>query len=109
MTATFIDIVVEPHAALRDGCSIRFKAQGETRPVHHVRYEPDDGPEGIWQVFACDPDGLQPARATVVDDSSAGLSVLIWGGTLGLRLRHEPDGMEVAEPYLLLAQEELLD
>lgn len=109
MTTRFLSIAVDPHPDLPGGCSQRFKAQGDTRPVHRVRYEPDEGPEGIWQVFACDPHGLHAANATVVDDSSAGLSVLIWGGTLGLRLRHAESGRVLAEPYLLLAPEELID
>lgn len=109
MPVRFIDVVVESHSDLPSGCSVRFKAHGPTHDVHRVRFEPDDGPDGIWTTWACDGDGLGPAHAAVVDDSSAGLSTLVWGGTHGLRLRLEGGTEEVAEPYLLLAAGEIVD
>ena len=109
MSARFIDVVFEGHPDLPGGCSVRFKAHGPVHAVHRVRFEPDDGPEGIWRVHACDAGSLGPAHAAVVDDSSAGLSTLVWGGTHGLRLRREGGTDEVAEAWLLLAADEVID
>jgi len=108
MATRFIDVLVDPTPALPEGCCIRFKSHGAEAPVRAVLYEPDDGPDGVWQVHARHGDGsLGVARSAVVEDSSAGTSVLIWGGDLGLCLRHD-NGQEVSEPYLLLAPDQVL-
>lgn len=99
----FVAVQVEEHDALPDGCSMRFRAVEEGKPVLRVRWEPDDGPEAVWEVLAMDADGMtRPALSYLVDDSSAGLSTLVVGGSHGLRLSTS-DGREAAEPYLLLA------
>lgn len=110
---TFVDIAVEPHEALPDGCSMRFKAirsPAEVRPIGRIRYESEDGIGGNWTVEAVSSDGKRsPARTVPVEDSSAGSSNLVFGGDLGLRLTHLETGAEVAEPFLLLADSALRD
>jgi hypothetical protein len=103
----FIDVVVEEHDDIPEGCELRFHAVGEPRPVSRVQYEPLAGPEGEFLVTAA---GGGPARATPVDDSSAGTSILITGDSRGLRLRRAgaEDEPAVAEPYLLLAADTIL-
>jgi hypothetical protein len=104
----FIDVEVEEHDELPDGCELRFHAVGESRPVSRVQYEPLAGPEGAFAVMAA---GGGPAQATPVDDSSAGTSVLITGDARGLRLQRAGAGDDapIAEPYLLLAADAILD
>jgi hypothetical protein len=104
--AAFVTVAVEPHDALPEGAVARWKVAGPARAVTRVEYTSDDGLEGHWQVWACDAEGaLRSAEAVLVDDSSAGLSWLIHGGTHGLRLQHDATGERVAEAYVLLADE----
>ena len=104
----FVDIAVEPHEALPDGCSMRFKAHGEVRPIRRIRYESEDGVGGTWAVEAIFSDGTRaPARTVPVEDSSAGSSNLIFGADHGLRLTSLDTGAEVAEPFLLLSDASL--
>jgi hypothetical protein len=105
---SFVDIAVEPHEALPDGCSMRFKAHGAVRPIGRIRYESEDGEGGNWTVEALSSDGTRsPARTVPVEDSSAGSSNLVFGGDHGLRLRSVASGSEVAEPFLLLSDASL--
>lgn len=108
----YVDVVVEEHDELPDGCELRFHAVGEPRPVRRLRYEPLLGPEGEFDVSAVDAQGAEgAAHAIPVDDSGAGTSWLIYGGARGLRLRRsgEQPGQALAEPYLLLAEESIVD
>ena len=70
-------------------------------------YEPLDGTAGEFSVVAAGATGGDgPAHMAPVDDSGAGTSFLIFGGTRGPRLRRaDGTGEVVAEPYLLLAEE----
>ncbi|MSQ84654.1 MAG: hypothetical protein EXR77_17570 [Myxococcales bacterium] len=105
----FVDVLVDPHTELPSGMCMRFKAQGQAWPVAVVCYEPDDGPHGQWLVSGCGPDGETAAQAVTVDDSSAGTSTLIWGGSHGLLLRLASDpSVESREAYLLLAPQEVV-
>lgn len=103
-----LEVYVEPSAALPDGASLRYKAAGPGRKVDLVRYESDDGEAGLWTVWSPAPKGPEDVPASAVwaipvHDSSAGVSVLVVGGTGGLRLRWHTDPQVVlAEPYLLL-------
>ena len=111
MHGRYIDVAVDEHDEIPEGCELRFHAVGPSREVRHIRYEPMTGPEGDFTVTAA---GGAPAQATPVDDSSAGTSVLITGDGRGLRLRRvggEPPGAAdaIAEPYLLLAPDAILD
>jgi hypothetical protein len=104
VTTPFVDVLVEEHEALPDGCSLRFRAQAAGRSIEHVRWESEGGIGGSWRVEACGPeDARSSATAYAVDDSSAGTSVLIVGGSHGLRLTSVATGDTVAEPYLLVS------
>ncbi len=104
---TFVDILVDPHPALPDGVTLRYKAESPVRQVLRVCYEPDEGPDGVWEIVGVDADGsARVARAVQVEDSGAGTSWLIWGGTHGLRLRLGVQ--EVAETHLLLALDQIV-
>ena len=113
----YIDVIVDEHEDLPEGCELRFHAVGPSRPIARIRYEPMTGPDGDFAVTAA---GGAAALATPVDDSSAGTSVLITGDARGLRLRRlsadhargaEPPITEaaLAEPYLLLSPDAILD
>jgi len=112
MHGRIIEVTVEEHDDIPEGCELRFHAVGPTREIHRIRYEPLTGPEGDFAVTAA---GGGPARATPVDDSSAGTSVLITGDARGLRLRRIGAAGEpateptIAEPYLLLSPDAALD
>jgi hypothetical protein len=119
VTCTFITVLVDEHDDLPEGCCMRFKAVGTPRIVRRVRIElerqgpPDeDAAPREWTVKSCGESGeLGPAHGILVEDSSAGSSLLIYGGAHGLRLRPAPDGgaSAVAEPYLLVAERAVLE
>lgn len=95
-----IQIFVEEHDALPEGCSMVFEAVGPGRPVKRIRYE-----GAIWEIAALSSSGEStPATAVPVSDSGAGTSLLLFGGDRGLRLG-APDGTMSAEPYLLLDED----
>lgn len=107
-TKQMVQILVEPHAELPDGITLRYKAESPLRTVKRVHFEPDDGPQGVWLVEGLDERGQRhPAHAVQVEDSGAGTSWLIWGDAHGLRLRL--GDQEVAETHLLLGLEELVE
>ncbi|MBX3264091.1 MAG: hypothetical protein KIS78_35805 [Labilithrix sp.] len=109
MSGGFVDVRVEEHDALPDGCSLRFRAQDAGAAVTEIAWESDDGVAGTWRVEAASSDGARgPATAFAVDDSSAGTSMLIVGGDHGLRLTSLATGETVAEPYLLLSRAALV-
>ncbi len=99
----FVDIDVYPHPALPDGCVARWKVEGHPESVTTLWYEPDDGPDGEHRVQAAWSDGRRtPATQVRIEDSAAGISLLVYGGDYGLRLQRD-DGPERAEPYLIIA------
>lgn len=104
---TFVDVSVEPHEALPEGLTLRFKAApgAAEREVQRVLYAPDEGPnDPRWhRVEGRDTaERPVPARAIEVEDSAAGVSTLVFGGEWGLRLHPEDGGAVVAETHLLL-------
>lgn len=106
---SFVDVLVEEHDELPDGCSMRFRAEGGGRPVGRVSYESETGVGGDFRVEGRGHDGVAvPATAFEVKDSSAGTSVLVVGGGRGLRLTSFATGETFAEPYLLLAPSAVL-
>ena len=107
-TAGFVEVAVDGHPAWPAGASARWKRVGPSQPVLQIYYESDDGDAGVWQVVGCGPAGESPALATPVDDSSAGVSLLVTGGVWGLRLRREVAGQVLtsAEAYLLIAPDD---
>jgi hypothetical protein len=110
MMPRFVNVLVEEHDALPDGCCMRFKIVSEPRSVGRVRYEADDSPETrIWLVESPGEDGAAGAAwAAEVEDSGAGTSTLVFGGPRGLRLRPAEGGDVIAEPYLLLGSDAIL-
>jgi hypothetical protein len=120
VTPTFITVIVDEHEELPEGCCMRFKAVGSPRVVRRLRLELDeparhddeDSPDE-WTVESCGEHGeLGPAHGVTVEDSSAGLSTLIYGGARGLRLRPAHGGRggsAIAEPYLLVAESAVVE
>jgi hypothetical protein len=111
----FIHVQVDEHDAIPDGCSMRFKAIDEPRAVRRVKWETEgpDSPER-WIVESADEGdaagpAARPALAATVEDSGAGVCTLVYGGSRGLRLRPAAGGEPIAEPYLLLAPEAVLE
>lgn len=90
---------------------MRFKLVEEPRAVRLVRYEAVDSPAAaVWQVESQEADGASGvARAAIVEDSGAGTCMLLFGGARGLRLRPVDGGRTLAEPYLLLSRESLIE
>lgn len=101
MGQRFIEIFVEADDEIPQDCVQRFQAIGEPRRVIRIRYEPDDGPMGIFRVFGRG--GTREAFAVDVDDSGEGTSTLIFSEGAGLRLEREGSDETIAEPFLLLA------
>jgi hypothetical protein len=57
-----------------------------------------------------DGDGKRmPAHVVLIEDSGAGSAMLVYGGKHGLRLTSPDGAVTVAEPYLSLAAEALVD
>lgn len=113
MEPAFVTVLVEEHEELPQGCVMRFKRVGEPRAVSRVMYEAEGDTRGaaVWRVEAVDEGGgVGQAWAVTVEDSSAGVSTLVYGGSWGLRLRREEGGGgEVAEGYLLLVEGAVLE
>ena len=95
----YIDVFVDPNPNTDESCGLRFKAEGEPRPITHLMYD------NVWCAitgWSSNGGGSPcPAFAIVVEDSSAGTSLLIYGGDWGLRLV-PPHGKPFGEAYLLL-------
>jgi hypothetical protein len=106
----FIDVELEPDAELSEELYLRFKLAAEAAPgaVTRVRYESDEGLSGEWRVEGRAKDGaLVQATFAKVEDSSAGISMLIVGGIHGVKLTHS-SGAVVILPYLLLSEGDIL-
>lgn len=109
MSARIIEIFVESDEEIPEDCVRRFQAIDISRPVTRLRYEPDDGPEDTWRVFARSTKGARGvARAAEVDDSGEGTSLLIYSTEAGIILESERDGRRIVEPFLLLTPDAVL-
>lgn len=105
-TSTFIDVSVDAHDALPDGVLLRFKAVSDPRALSRILYAPDVGPEGWCMVEGRDGSGARcEAMAVQVEDSSAGVSTLVFGGARGLRLIPSDGSVTFAETHLLVSAE----
>ncbi len=102
---TYVDVLVEPHADCPEGLTLRYKAEDAPREVTRVVH-PDSG--APCRVVGRTRAGEVAARAVTVEDSGSGTAVLVVGGELGLRLVPEAGGDPFAEPYLLIAPEDVL-
>lgn len=107
MTVQFVDVAIEPTPALPESLHMRWKASSAPRTVQRVHYASDDGWEGVCEVQGLSATGeVLPARVCEVEDSAAGTSCLVWGGTGGIVLQMQ--GYQAVEPYLLLAPDDIL-
>lgn len=105
MAARFVDVIVEAHPELPDGCAVRFQTLGPARPVAAVRYQPGVGVPGVFEVQGRTSGGAPaPAQATSVHVTGGAPQLLVTGGAWGVRLTRvggDP-AAAIAEPYLLL-------
>ena len=107
----FIDVVLEPDAELTEDLYLRFKLVAGTNaaPVTRVRYTSDEGVSGVWLGEGRAAEGaLGAALVAKVEDSSAGVSMLVVGGLHGVRLSLVDGAERVVQPYLLLSEEDIL-
>jgi hypothetical protein len=107
----FIDVVVEPDAELTEDLYLRFKlvTGANASPVTRVRYTSDEGLSGEWAVIGRAENGAQIAATVAkVEDSSAGVSLLVLGGVHGVRLSLLDSEVYEVLPYLLLSEEDIL-
>jgi hypothetical protein len=107
----FIDVVLEPDAELSEDLYLRFKLVAGTKasPVTRVRYTSDEGLSGEWAVLGRAEQGaVVVAMVAKVEDSSAGVSMLVMGGLHGVRLSLYGSEACVVLPYLLLSEEDIL-
>jgi hypothetical protein len=105
-TLRTISLFIEPNPNCPEGCDQRFSACGEPRPVTWVRHSSGDDESILCDVFGWSSAGGGspcPARAVAVEDSSSGVSTLVYGGDWGLRLTPRGGGEPFGAPYLLLA------
>jgi hypothetical protein len=108
--ARFVDVLVDENGAC-EACALRFKMEDEARPVHAVRWYGDDD-----QPVDCDVTGWSaeaggspvPALGCTIEDSSAGVAVLVWGGDWGLRLSPRNGRAAFAESHLRIAPEDVI-
>jgi hypothetical protein len=107
----FVTVLVEEHEELPEGCCMRFKLVEEPREVRLLRYEAAaSSSAAVWRVESREGDGsIGVARAAIVEDSGAGTCMLVFGGGRGLRLRPVDGGETLAEPYLLVSRECLVE
>ena len=108
-------VEVESNPNFESSVFIRFREQGQARPVVRVRTY-DRLSTGEWCAITGlqgeIPEGLCQASAQAVEDSGAGTVYLVRGGSWGLRLKpatddnpwNLTDSRQWGEAYLLLAE-----
>jgi hypothetical protein len=96
----FIDVFVEPNDNAPDGCGLRFKSEAEPRGVRRIELD------GAWHdVVGWSSAGggsACAAQAALVEDSTAGTAMLVYGGDWGIRLTPVGGGAAVGESHLVL-------
>ncbi|MEW5847546.1 MAG: hypothetical protein AB2A00_01990 [Myxococcota bacterium] len=106
----YVEVMVEAHDAIPEDCCMRYAAISEDRTVTRVHWTPGREEARLWLVEGVDEDDAPcVARAATVEDSGAGSCVLVRGGSWGLRLRRAPGDAPLAEPYLLLPSDAVLE
>jgi len=95
----FIEVDVDEGEGIDEAVSLRFKLIDAPRAVRRARF---DGGSGVawWHIEAPDSE----PRAALVEDSSDGQALLVFGGPQGLRITDEQTSKTRREPYLLLAR-----
>jgi hypothetical protein len=96
----YIDLFIDPNPNTPEGCGQRFKAEGEPRLISRIEYEGKVCEIAGWS--SRDNGSLGPAWTVSVEDSSAGIAQLIYGGDWGLRITPTDGSEPFGEPYLLL-------
>ena len=96
----FIDVFVEPNDNAPEGCGLRFRSEAAPQPVARVEY--DGRPCAVVGWASAGGGSACAAQSALVEDSSAGTALLIFGGDWGVRLTPLDGGAPFGEPYLLL-------
>jgi hypothetical protein len=95
----FIEVEVDEGDGIDEAVQLRFKAVTPPRSVRRARFDRGQG-LSWWTI-----EGLaEEPRAALVEDSSDGEALLIFGGPRGLRITRASTGETRREPYLLLAR-----
>jgi hypothetical protein len=108
----YVNIFIEPNPNCPDGCSQRFTTGEAPRAVRSVRYAAPPDRSVVCDVTGWSSEGGGspcPAHAVPVEDSGAGIAMLVYGGDWGLRLTPRDGTAPFGEPYLLLAGDALID
>ncbi len=104
-----VDVAENPNSG--EAVMMRFKSMGPARRIRRVRLF-QRRPEGEWLEITGwrdGPDPVCPAHAQPIEDSGAGVAILVTGGNWGLRLRPNSDPWNLddaaqwGESYLVLA------
>ena len=109
-------VEVESNPNCEGSVFLRFKEIAPCKPISHIKIY-DHDPKGEWCAVVgwCD-DIEQPiceAFAQLVEDSGAGMALLVYGGNFGIRLKRKemPEQWDLesqnqwGEAYLLLSDD----
>jgi hypothetical protein len=100
----FIEVEVDEGDGIDEAVQLRFKVVTPPRSVRRARFDRGQG-LSWWTI-----EGLaEEPRAALVEDSSDGEALLIFGGPRGLRISCASTGETRREPYLLLARSSEVD
>jgi hypothetical protein len=96
----FIDVFVEANDNAPEGCGLVFKTEEAPRGARRVELD------GTWyDVIGWSSAGggsACAAQAALVEDSTAGTAMLVWGGDWGIRLTPVGGGAPFGESHLVL-------
>jgi hypothetical protein len=103
-TPAFIDVFVDANDNAPEGAGLRFKAESGSRPIVAVELE------GRWCALSgwssAGGGSACAARVAVVEDSSAGTALLIYGdGDWGVRITPGDGEAPWGDSYLLLSRD----
>ncbi len=107
----YVNIFIDPNPNCPEGCSQRFSTTEPPRIALSVEHQDEKGRSSLCDIvgWSSAGDGTAcPARAVAVEDSGAGVAMLVYGGDWGLRLAPRDGSTPFGEPYLLLADESLI-
>lgn len=97
----FIDVFVDANDNAPDGCVLRFKSEGVPRAVRQV--ELDGRRYDVVGWSSANGGSARAAQAVLVEDSTAGVAMLVWGDDWGIRLLpSDGAGETLGETHLLL-------
>ena len=104
---------VEPCANTSEETQLRFLASATPIAVRRIRWDAGDGVFATWDVAGVEADGsIVDALVCPVDDSGGGTSLLVFGGSGGIRVKRPDAGAflvgderQLGLPYLLLGED----